>query len=159
MSVPSSSAFPKHLVVQGALGVVLAWGGMQLRGALSRCTRKPHAIVLETCPTAVRAYPGLCDALSELGKVVGDAEGLRTLAQKAERISTLDAQTTNRAAQWEISRLSMDMESLCTSLVRRHNALGSDDSFRASLRLQEDVVPSIKNHLDSILHNHLLAQA
>lgn len=145
----------KQVLLKGTVGLVLAWGGIQLKSALSSHPQNIAAVIMEY-PQLVRAYPGLCDALSELHRVLGDAGDMREIMQQITYLRDLDL-SSDDASQWKISRVCGGIELKCSSMVKRVDALSSDEAFRSSLRLQEDVMPTIKNHLDSILHNHLLS--
>ena len=69
------------------------------------------------------------------------------------RVAELDA-AGGPTAQWHLHREGAEAVRGLRAALRR--ALASGD-YRAALACREDVLPQLERHLETILHNHLLA--
>jgi hypothetical protein len=144
----------RPLALQAGLFAGLGLGVYALRRLMAQPV---HPVVLEESPRLASDFPALAQALSKLG-ALGDEPALRALARKAERIAELDA-ANGPASQWQITRLSVEVVRDARAMCRAAPSAHSNDVFCAVLDCQDEAIPQLQEHLDNLLHNHLLARA
>ena len=98
------------------------------------------------------AFPGLAHDLAPLVDAIEEHE-LSELLARLTRVAELDA-AGGPTAQWHLHREGAEAVRGLRAALRR--ALASGD-YRAALACREDVLPQLERHLETILHNHLLA--
>ena len=65
-------------------------------------------------------------------------------------------QLSSRASSFHMNRLLPQISTELTNIVRNGSrSLGAAD-LRSNVYVERDVVPTIRSHLESILHNHML---
>lgn len=132
--------------------------------AMSRRPSKPnllpifsHADVRHLATT----YPSLCETLTTVCRALDVTETnphVRRMILVLNGIHGEDGKHSSNASQWHISRYISELERCVEQLVASHDALKTDEAYRAVLHVREDVLPLFKSQLDSVLHNHLLAR-
>ena len=141
-----------RLVGQTALAATLGIGVLALRAR----RRAPHPTVAAYAALAA-AYPTLAVDVSQLVRLE-DPVRLRHVLEMLEEIATLD-RAGGLSAQWRISRLSASVVTAVRQMHRNVPRHASDSLYTEAQVCMDDTLPQIERHLESILHNHLLAHA
>ena len=143
---------PRAVALQAGFFASMGLGAYALR----RLMHEPLHPLLAAREASDR-YPSLAASLSQLA-TLGDDEGLRRCLAFFDEIAELDASTRRLDAQWKISRASAELVREAKDMCERVHASASDDVFRAVLTCTDEVVPQLESHLETVLHNHLLAR-
>ena len=97
---------------------------------------------------------GLVISLSDLMNVTTDTTHL---LEYVHEYRTHD-QSSLRTASFHMNRIMHDINAEISRLLKSGSASMSTRDLREQLYVEQDVVPVIRAHLESILHNHMLKE-
>ena len=136
---------PRAIALQVGFFAVLGGGVLALK-ALSRSAIHP---LVEAHPE-VCAHHGVAAALSMLGDLGDDAE-MEGIVQDFKHIVHLASDVHTHGAQGQLARAQPAMVARVRGMCKR------SQSVRAVVCMEE-AVPQLEQHLEDMLHNHLLAR-
>lgn len=146
MSSIAANAVP--IVLQAAFFGALYQGARTIR----RYTRIPiHPSV--SPHTELVPYPGLRDTLSQLAQLE-DGEMSEIVALVCEIVRLGD--TTAPASQSRIAAKTTETMRRVHNMLDRVDVTTSDEVFRRVMLCREECIGLLNEHLDDILHNHIL---
>ena len=95
---------------------------------------------------------GLAQAISELAHAVDDVEALMVLVHE---FRTHD-QTPSRTSSFHMNRLMGQIHEALRATTRHTERTPTTERLRATMYIEQDILPIIRSHIESILHNHML---
>ncbi len=97
---------------------------------------------------------GLVISLSDLMNVSTDTDRLLTYVHEYRRHDQSDMRT----ASFHMNRIMHDINAEISRLLKTSSGSMTTRDLREQLYVEQDVVPVIRSHLESILHNHMLKE-
>jgi len=123
--------------------------------AIQRFTLPPKAHeIMKDYPNMSSKYPSLAVDLSKL-LLLTTEERLRGILRMFDEIAVIDNAKLH-SSQWRLARLIKQINTEMSTVMSEVEIWKSDDLFLNKQLIEEDTLPAIEQHLDNILHNHLM---
>lgn len=105
-------------------------------------------------PAVVAAHPSLCAEVGQLANLQQD-EKFGTIMGVLNDIVLLSTDRT-KGNEFKIARASRDLERHLQGIVQATESWRSDDLFNEKRIALEDTVPTVRRHVEDILHNFIV---
>lgn len=136
----------KQRIAIGAMGL----GYLIVRNVVPSATQLHETIASDA--ELLKWNRALSASLSEFIRVTSCDVGIKALIHEFR----CQDQQSSRASSFHMNRLipqiTIELKRIVRNDVKAHNA----SVLRDSMYVEQDVVPAIQSHLESILHNHML---